>query len=330
MSGLAGEPDIMCMVQMRAGVNTAADKLGGISIRSGNTDQNLILMAGMLVYNTGCALGLFSIFNHSAVKDFKVTKSGFPVRYGGRLSYVMDLVLKEGSKQEVKGEIGANPLLVRAVVEGPIKKGASSFIVSGRRTIVDHPWLKPLSRYSFELDNQEGFIDYKFHDFSAKLNFFLGEKDEIYVTAYTGKDQFENDVLGTITDDLQSSTTSELDNIRCDWGNDILSTRWSHYFNCKLVSYMNVGYSTYSFESFNFDRTIVAPNSPDERVDYTSTLYKSDIRDYILNGHFDYFASSNYLLKVGFNYINHGLSPGSSFSSIQDGLLNYDNRLTPD
>ena len=328
LSSLAGEPDVMRLVQARAGVNTAADGLGGISIRGGNADQNLVLMDGMPVYNTGHALGLFSIFNSGAIKDVKVIKSGFPARYGGRVSSVIDVTLKEGNKQELSGEVNANPLLVSGTLEGPISKGNSSFIVSGRRTIVD-PWLRPLSRYTFELDDQEGFVDYRFHDLNAKLNFYIGEKDELYISAYTGRDNYDNEVLGSITDD-NDQTIQELDLVGWNWGNDILSTRWTHHFNRKTVSYLNVGISNYEFESFNFDRTIFEPFTDSAETVYSSTYYRSDINDFIINGNVDFFASSKYFLKAGFNVTSHSLSPGSRFNSTQDDLLDQDGRLTID
>ncbi len=329
MGVLAGEPDIFRMVQMRAGVSSGADGLGGLSLRGGNTDQNLILMDGMPVYNTGHALGLFSIFNASAIKDFKIIKSGFPARYGGRLSSVMDVTMKEGNKNEIEGEFAVNPLLVRALLEGPIKKGRSSFVLSGRRTIVD-PWLKPLSRYSFELDDQQGFINYKFYDINAKLNVFLGENDEFYFTAYTGQDKFDNDVLGNVTDDRTGSNIEELDVIAWDWGNDILSARWAHYFSNKLSSYVNIGYSRYQFESFNFDRSVIDRSTENEQLAYAASLYRSDIQDYVINGHIDFFMSSNYYLKAGFNIVQHRLSPGSIFNSTRDNLLDNDERITPE
>ena len=329
LSALAGEPDVLRLVQARAGVNTAADGLGGISVRGGNVDQNLVLMDGVPVYNTGHALGLFSIFNSGAIKDVKVIKSGFPARYGGRVSSVIDVTLKEGNKQELSGEVNANPLLVSGVLEGPISKGNSSFIVSGRRTIVD-PWLRPLSRFSFELDEQVGFVDYRFFDLNAKLNFYIGDKDELYVSGYTGGDRYENEVEGTVTDQVDNETTAELDVIGWNWGNDILSARWTHHFNRKLVSYFNVGLSNYEFESFNFDRIILEPETELEQIAYSSTFYQSDINDVIINGNIDYFASSKYFFKAGFNVTAHSLTPGSSFSSTRDNLLDEDNRLSID
>ena len=327
LSALAGEPDVLRLVQARAGVNTAADGLGGISVRGGNADQNLVLMDGVPVYNTGHALGLFSIFNSGAIKDVKVIKSGFPARYGGRVSSVIDVTLKEGNKQELSGEVNANPLLVSGVLEGPISKGNSSFIVSGRRTIVD-PWLRPLSRFSFELDEQVGFVDYRFFDLNAKLNFYIGDKDELYISGYTGGDRFDNEVEGTVTDEVDNVTTTELDVIGWNWGNDILSARWTHHFNRKLVSYFNVGISNYEFESFNFDRIILEPQTELEQIAYSSTFYQSDINDVIINGNIDYFASSKYFLKAGFNITAHSLTPGSTFSSTRDNLLDDDNRLS--
>ena len=109
-----------------------------------------------------------------------------------------------------------------------------------------------------------------------------------------------------------------------------MSTRWTHHFNRKTVSYLNVGISNYEFESFNFDRTIIEPFTDSAETVYNSTYYRSDINDFIINGNVDFFASSKYFLKVGFNVTSHSLSPGSRFNSTRDDLLDQDGRLTID
>ncbi len=330
MSSLVGEPDLFRMIQMRAGVSSGADGLGGLNVRGGDPDQNLILMDGVPVYNTGHALGLFSVFNPSAIKSAKLIKSGFPARYGGRLSSILDVRVKEGNKHHMAGEVAVNPILARATIEGPIKDGLSSFIVSGRRTIVD-PWLKPLSRYTFELDEQEGFVNYLFYDLNAKMNFIVGDKDEIYFSTYIGKDKFTNDVLGNITDNGTDESIQELDVVSWDWGNRIASIKWGHYFSQKVVSYVNVGYSSFNFENFDFDRTIISQGTENEILAYGATFFRSDIKDLILNADVDYFISSNYHLKGGINFTNHTIQPGVTFNSTRDReFLDESRRITPE
>lgn len=326
MPSLGGEPDLFRMLQLRAGVSSGADGLGGINVRGGEVDQNLVLLDGVPVYNTGHALGLFSIFNSSVVKSATLIKDGFPARYGGRLSSVMDVRVKEGNRNELHGDVSVSPLLVRASLEGPIKKGVSSFLLSARRTIVD-PWLKPLSKYQFELNDEEGFVSYHFYDVNAKMNFFIGNKDELYLSAYAGNDKFENEVLGKVS---QSQPIEELDVTTRDWGNQIASLRWGHYFNRKLISYLNIGYSKFDFENFDFDRSRFYVGTNNEELIYDAQLYQSDIRSLIGIYDLNYYLSSNYSLRVGANITRHQLNPGVSFNSTRDDILDINQRLTPE
>lgn len=329
MPALGGEPDLFRMLQMRAGVSSGADGLGGINIRGGETDQNLILLDGVPVYNTGHALGLFSVFNSSVIKSATLYKDGFPARFGGRLSSVMDVRIKEGNRNELQGDFSVSPFLIRGSLEGPIKKGSSSFLVSARRTIVD-PWLRPLSKYQFELNDEEGFVDYHFYDINAKMNFFIGDKDELYLSAFAGNDLFENEVLGTVGTAGGTSDIEELDVTSREWGNEVLSLRWGHYFNRKFVAYFNAGFSEFSFQNFDFDRTRSDVGKPEEDLIYDAQLFQSRIRTLIGNIDFNYFVSGQYSLRFGANRSQHILNPAISFNTSRDDILNSALRLTPD
>ena len=326
MSSLAGEPDLFRMIQMRAGVTSGADGLGGINVRGGESDQNLILLDGVPIYNTGHALGLFSIFNPSVVKSAQLIKTGFPSKYGGRLSSVLDVRVKEGNKNELHGDISITPILLRGSLEGPIKKGKSSFLISGRRTIVD-PWLKPLSKYQFELNNEKGFVNYFFYDLNAKVNFILGDKDELYLSGYAGKDKFENEVLGEVLGKTPEENIEELDVTGWDWGNRMVSLRWGHYFNQKLVSYVQLGYSKFIFENFNFDRSILQKGTTQQSLLYNASFFGSDIADILGSIDFEYFATSQLKIKAGVNLTQHQLRPGVSYNSTRDQVLDENNRI---
>ncbi len=326
MSALAGEPDLYRMLHMRSGVTSGADGLGGLNVRGGEVDQNLVLMDGVPIYNTGHALGLFSVFNSSVVKSAQLIKDGFPSRYGGRLSSVLDVRIKEGNKKQIEGDVSVSPLLVRGAVEGPIKKGKSSFLISGRRTIVD-PWLKPLSKYTFELDNQEGFVNYHFYDLNAKLNFVIGDRDELYLSGYFGNDRFDNQVAGqtVMTDE---SISEDYDKSSWDWGNNVGSLRWGHYWNAKLVSYLTLGYSNFYFENFDFDRTIRNKGEDSESLIYGASLFKSDIKDRLAHLDIDYNVSSRYQIHAGVHYVQHEVGPGVITLSTRDDALGSDGDIT--
>ncbi len=325
ITSLGGEPDIIRMAQMRAGVSSQVDGFGGLQVRGGGVDQNLVLLDGVPVYNTGHALGLFSIFNSSAIKSAKLIKGGFPARYGGRLSSIFDVRTKEGNNQELHGNVSISPLMIKGTIEGPIVKGKSSFLFSARRTIID-PWLKPLSRYQFERNNEDGQINFFFYDINAKVNFQLDDKNQIFLSLYNGKDRYANQVSGTL--DTDAGNIDEFDQTDVTWGNQIATLRWTSNFTKKLFGHASASITGFDFDNFNFNRTIIRDGAEPLSKGYTSRLFSSDIRDFILGYDLDWFASSNYYVKAGFNYTNHKLTPGSDFSTTRDNLLDENDLIT--
>lgn len=325
MASLAGEPDIIRMAQSRSGVSSQVDGFGGLQVRGGTADQNLILLDGVPVYNTGHALGLFSIFNSSAIKSAKLIKGGFPARYGGRLSSVLDVRTKEGNKKEIHGDASISPLMIKGTIEGPIVEGKGSFLFSARRTIVD-PWLKPLSRYQFERNNEDGQINFFFYDINAKVNFEIGSKNQVFLSLYTGKDKYANTVTGSL--DTNQGIIEELDETDVSWGNNIGTLRWTSNFSKKLFGHASFSLTGFQFDNFDFTRTITRRNNIEVAKGYTSRLFSSDIEDAILAYDLDWYASPNLYIKGGFNLTTHQLIPGSDLSSTIDDNLNSQDLIT--
>jgi len=330
MPSLGGEPDIIRMAQMRSGVATRVDGFGGLQVRGGSPDQNLILLDGVPVYNTGHALGLFSIFNSSAIKSANLIKGGFPARYGGRLSSVLDVRTKDGNNQEISGDAAISPLMLKATIEGPISKGKSSFILSARRTIVD-PWLKPLSRYQFERNNEDGQINFFFYDINAKVNFQLGQKHQLYLSYYNGKDSYANDVTGSLS--IPAGLIEELDESNIAWGNEIATVRWTANFSKKLFGHASLSMTNFNFDNFSFNRTTVDQQVGAPAKRYFSRLFSSDIQDFIAAYELDWYANAKYFVKLGVNYTQHSLTPGSDFSTTTinnrlDDIITSDDRIT--
>lgn len=317
---LGGEPDVIRMAQMRSGVSSQVDGFGGLQVRGGTADQNLVLLDGVPVYNTGHALGLFSIFNSSAIKSAKLIKGGFPARYGGRLSSIMDIRVNEGNNQKFEGDASISPLLLRASFQGPIQKGKSSYLVSARRTIID-PLLKPLSRYSFRRTDEDGEINFYFYDLNAKVNFQIDENNQVFLSGYLGQDKYSNNVSGTIID-ANDKRIEELDRSIIEWGNQIATLRWNSKFNKKMFGNASLSYTRFNFDNFDFDRTTVLSNN--STPSFNSRLFSSDIEDIIAAYSVDVFFSPQYYLKAGVNYTNHKLIPGSDFSTVRtdEELLN--------
>ena len=182
---LLGEKDVMKVIQLLPGVQKGGEGQAGIYVRGGGPDQNLIVLDEAIVYNANHLFGFFSLFNGDALRSVELVKGGFPSRYGGRLSSVIDLNMKEGNNKKFAGEVGIGLISSRAVFEGPIVKGKSSFMISGRRTYLD-ALAQPLIMASTQGAN----AGYFFYDFNAKANYILSEKDKLYVSGYFGRDKF--------------------------------------------------------------------------------------------------------------------------------------------
>ncbi len=183
---LLGEQDIMKTIQLLPGVQSGSEGSSGLYVRGGGPAQNLILLDGVPVYNASHLFGFFSVFNADAINSVKLIKGGFPAHYGGRLSSVIDIRMKEGNMKEVHGEGSIGLISSKLMIEGPIKKDKTSFIISGRRTYIDI-----LSRPFIKQQTENGsYGGYFFYDFNAKINHKFSDKSRLYLSAYNGKDRF--------------------------------------------------------------------------------------------------------------------------------------------
>lgn len=271
---LMGEKDVIKTLQLIPGVKSAGEGNGGFYVRGGSTDQNLILLDEAPVYNASHLLGFFSVFNSDAIKNVTLYKGGMPAEYGGRLSSVLDIKMKDGNNQKLGVSGGIGLISSRLSVEGPLVKDKGSFIVSARRSYADI-FLK-LSKDSAIRDSR-----LYFYDINAKANYILNDKNRLYLSGYFGKD-----LLGF--QDLFSF----------DWGNATGTLRWNHLFTEKLFSNTSLIWS-----NFNYGVTVNAGNSKFNII--------SRIQDLNLKQDFEYFPSSRSTVKFGFNVIHHEIVPGA-------------------
>ncbi|SOE22990.1 TonB dependent receptor [Spirosomataceae bacterium TFI 002] len=296
---LLGEKDVLKVLQLMPGVQKGSEGQSGIYVRGGGPDQNLLILDEAPVYNANHLFGFFSVFNGDAIKSVELTKGGFPARYGGRLSSVIELQMKDGNKEEFHGEGGIGIISSRLTLEGPIQKGKSSFLVSGRRTYIDvlaKPIIKKIARQE---DGVDANVGYYFYDLNAKFNHEFSEKDKVYLSGYFGKDVFYADIK-----EVDSGENSGL-----DWGNATATARWNHLFSSKLFANTSL-----IFSKFNFGVGSVLSErntSTNEFEDQFSLRYDSRIRDIGLKVDFDYFPSNQHAVKFGVNLIRHRFEPSA-------------------
>lgn len=319
LPALAGESDVVRAIQLLPGVQSGTDGLDGLHVRGGSNGQNLIMIDGVPVYNIAHAAGLFSVFNTNAVKSAQLYKSGFPARYGGRLSSVLDIRTRDGNNQYYEAEGSVGLLSGRMTLEGPIQKGKSSFIVSGRRSLVGL-YLQPLTESMRSAEDRQSLVDYDFYDINAKLNFELSAQDGLYFSYYRGKDAYRNQSMSLDTLSAQDtsmsepaeflSTSSALEEMT--WGNTVASVRWTHLFGDQWFASLTASYSGLDVE-INYERgdSLVNQNSGSVTDRYISIgRYFSQINDYGGRLDFDYRPSPSLFLRFGLSAIHHQFEPG--------------------
>jgi len=304
---LLGENDVMKALQLLPGVQSGGEGQSGLYVRGGSPDQNLVLLDGVPVYNVSHVLGIFSVFNADAIKNVTLTKGGFPARYGGRLSSVLEINMKEGNAKEFHGEGSIGSISSKLTLEGPIIKDKMSFIVSGRRTYLDliaKPFIA-LANNQNDFDEKFGLKLY-FYDLNAKLNYKINDKHRLYLSAYSGADVFESSI--ETEDDKFTGGIS--------WGNLISSFRWNYKITNKLFANTTLNYSNYDIDIYSaFEDTF---NGVTEAVSLT---YRSGIRDLSAKVDFDYIPNPKNYIRFGVNVIDHTYTPGvASFKSNFDEI----------
>ncbi|MCB0510314.1 MAG: carboxypeptidase-like regulatory domain-containing protein, partial [Bacteroidetes bacterium] len=217
LPALLGEADIFRTLQLMPGVASAGEGNSGLYVRGGGPSQNLVLLDNATVYNPGHLLGFFSVFNADAIKSSTLIKGGIPAEYGGRISSVLDITMREGNTKEYEFEGGVGFISSRITAQGPIIKDKAAFIISGRFTYLSF-LLNPLLKKSDTPINIPWFFD-----INGKMNFKLGEKDRLFISAYFGRDRFS----------FSSSGGSGL-SFELPYGNATTSIRWNHQFNGKV------------------------------------------------------------------------------------------------
>lgn len=302
---LGGEADVLRYTYTLPGVTSGADGFGGMSVRGGATNQNLILFDGIPVYNANHAFGLFSIFNSNVIKSAKLYKGAFPSHYSGRLSSVLDIRTREGNNQKMAGDVSLGLLAVKASLEGPIVKNKASYLFSFRRTFVD-PWIKSLTEYLNERDDKTGHSDLYFLDFNGKLNFSLGSKSKIHLSYYSGSDNF-NSITSEIDDEMKIENLNET---YWESTNKLASLRWN--FQLSKKSFLNISayYSKYNFGSFDHDRVNTLESGQQVDNFYEAGYYQSGITDRGIKLDMDIIPGAAQKIKIGGGIVRHDFNPG--------------------
>ena len=298
---LMGEVDVLKTLQLLPGVQSGTEGMSGLYVRGGSPDQNLILLDDAPVYNASHLFGFFSVFNANAIKNVQLTKAGFPARYGGRLSSVLEIDMKDGNMKEFEAEGSVGLIASQLTVQGPLSRDRTSFIISGRRTYIDM-LIRPFMRS----DEKGG---YHFYDLNAKLNHIFSPSSRVYLSLYSGDDRFWNDVK----DEYGWGDNREEDSIEADfgWGNVTSTLRWNYLFSNRLFANLTAIFSRYQFSTNVDQRSIEVIDG--ERESQTLRLrYLSGIRDWGLKLDLDYIPDPTHYIRFGGSGTLHTYRPGAA------------------
>ena len=289
LPALLGEVDVLKVIQFLPGIQSAGEGNSGFYVRGGGPDQNLVLVDDAIVYNASHLFGFFSVFNPDAVKDIEVTKGTMPARFGGRVSSVLDIGLKEGNARETTLSGGLGLISSRLTLEGPIKEDTISYIISGRRTYID-----VLTRPFVNQESAFAGSGYYFYDLNAKVNWRASRKDQFYLSGYFGRDVFN---FRSQSADFGS---------RIPWGNATVTARWNHLISDRAFITTTATYSDYEFafeaqqDSFTFG-------------------FRSGIDDRGLKSRLTLYPNPRHTIRIGVEYTYHTFLP-TEFYATSNGV----------
>lgn len=285
---LLGEVDVVRAIQLLPGVTTVGEGASGFNVRGGNIDQNLILLDEAPVYNSSHLFGFFSVFNPDAVKDVKLIKGGIPSQYGGRVSSILDVRMKEGNSKKLALTGGIGSIFSRLSIEAPIIKDKASFIIAGRRSYID-ALVKPFVKSTSPIKN----ADFYFYDLTAKFNYRIDDKNTVFASGYLGRDIFGLAVF------------------KFNWGNATATARWNHIFNQKL--FMNI---TTFYSNYNYYLEFKSPNGQ-------GFEWKSNIINYSVKPDFTYFLNSKNTIRFGAQALMYDFLPFDATGQFENGKVKF-------
>ncbi|SIS70963.1 Outer membrane receptor for ferrienterochelin and colicins [Belliella pelovolcani] len=303
LPALMGEVDVFKVLQLLPGVQSGTEGASGLYVRGGGPDQNLILLDGVPIYNASHLFGFFSVFNADAINNVELIKGGFPSRYGGRLSSVIDVTMKEGNMKEFKGEGSIGLIASKLTLEGPIVKDRTSFILSARRTYLDI-LARPIVAAATSGNETVG---YYFYDLNGKVNHIINDKNRLYLSVYSGDDKaYARYKNFYVNNDVRSDYEDEFG---LKWGNFITALRWNNVINNRLFANYTFTYSRYHFDLFSEYQEKGTGPGVNESVFYAEQ-YFSGIRDWAAKADFEFIPNPDHYVRFGANMILHKFSPG--------------------
>ncbi|MDF9829970.1 TonB-dependent receptor [Parabacteroides sp. PF5-6] len=316
-----GEADIVKTLQLTPGVTSGTDGFAGMYVRGGNSDENLFLIDGNPVYQISHVGGLFSAFNPDAIRNVEFYKAGFPSRYGGRLSSVVDVHTKEGNMKEFHGSATLGLIAGNLSLEGPIIKDRTSFALSFRRTwldVITAPALAIANNRFLEKDGNRMHANYNFYDLNAVISHKFSERSRFYLSFYNGRDG----LLGgsdEFNEDKEDTPFNQEQRARLHWGNLLASAAWTYVFSPKLFGKISGVFTQYrSSMERTFDEWYGHKDTEEYYQAYNESNSNTAILDVGARAAFDYLPRSDHHIRFGGDLLVHRFRPEYSQMKIKN------------
>jgi len=304
-----GEKDIIKAYQLMPGVQQGKEGISTLLVRGGSADQNLILLDDVPLYYINHLGGFVSLFNDDAINSTRLYKGGFPASYGGRLSSVMDVRMKDGSNDKINGNICIGLISSKISIEGPIKKDTSTFFISARRFMYDL-LSKPITKH-----NLNNAIGYTFYDINLKYNYILSKKNRLYFSLYQGDDK--------LSSKYYDKKTQDKSDFKQKWGNTLLALRWNQIYRNNLFGNTTLSYTKYRFLNNIYNKNKDSTDSYDNNYSFFS-----GINDLSIKNNLELLLSQKVKLELGLTAMQQSFSPCNvSYSSNINGVSIIDTTL---
>jgi hypothetical protein len=305
-----GEPDVLKIMQLMPGIQGGSEGRSGLFVRGGSADQNLMLLDGAPVYYVNHYGNFLSLFHPEIISSLKLYKGAFPAKYGGRLSSVVDMRMREGNKKEHKGSFGIGLLSADILLEGPIKKDTTSYIFSARRFYLD-----AIMRPAILLISDFVTVGYQFYDIYGKISHAFNEDSRLFISLYAGEDSYGFRILPWEDENFKGKS-------KTSWGNILTTARLNSKINNKMVADFILGYTRYfngQFQNYDIDSINF----------YSGT--NSNVQDFSFKSEFNYTLSNWYEMSFGAGVVRHRFQPGSITSqvSMKDSIMSYNSFSNP-
>lgn len=305
-----GEPDLFKSLAFLPGVSTGLEGSSGLFVRGGTPDQNLILLDGSTVYNPSHLFGLFSVFHPEMVNQIRLIKSGFPSKYGGRLSSIIDVRMKEGNKEKFTGAASIGLINSRISLGGPLGRDKqTTFQVGGRISYIG-ALLKPI----LKLTGSKEVASYVMHDWNAKIHHQVNSKNDLFFSYYFGRDAYA----------IETGDRDNLDVFGLNWGNQTVNLRYKRIWSPRLFSNFSIWTTKFNHQLKN-ESIFLSDSTVTSQAFFQSS---SSLRDYSSKLEFEWFPSMKHDVNFGFEMNVHRFQPGAIQSSAQP--VNQPDSLTID